>query len=274
MIVVTGSAGYIGEELCNSLLAKGENIIQIDSKFNKRAEEYIIDNIEFFRNAKYIVHLAAISGIQACQDNLKEATISNIIATQHIMKFATDYDIPMIFASSAAANNPSSSFYATTKFLGEQTAKYYNENYDAKITTLRFSNVFGGEKYLEKKSSVIAKFLRARENEDKIFIDGDGEQTRDFIHVKRIIEVINKIIDYNKVLSPIKYDVCSGHTYSVNDIAKLIGNTNVEYKNDKTFGVLSSKSETSDMWRLMGSDWSKKQNIDILQYINKTLEQF
>lgn len=273
MIVVTGSAGYIGEELCKFLLEKGEDVIQVDSKFNKRAEEYITDNIEFFRNAKYIVHLAAISGIQACQDNLKEATISNIIATQHIMKFAADYSIPMIFASSAAANNPHSSFYATTKFLGEETAKYYNENYDARITTLRFSNVFGGEKYLEKKNSVVAKFLKARENEDKIIIDGDGEQTRDFVHVKRIIEVIDHLIENNYIPSK-KYDVCSGHTYSVNDIAKLIGNTNVEYKSDKTFGVLSSEGEIEDMWILMGTDWSKKQNTDILQYINKTLEQF
>lgn len=74
-------------------------------------------------------------------------------------------------------------------------------------------------------------------------------------------------------LRAIKYDVCSGHTYSVNDIAKLIGNKNIEYKNDKTFGVLSSEGKTEDMWRLMGTDWTKKQNTDILEYINKTLAQ-
>lgn len=273
MIIITGSAGYIGEELCKHLLNKGENVIQVDSKFNKRAEEYITDNIEFFRNAKYIVHLAAISGIQACQDSLELATVSNILATQHIMKFAADYNIPMIFASSAAANNPTSSFYATTKFLGEQTAKYYNENYDARITTLRFSNVFGGEKYLEKKNSVVAKFLKARENEDKIIIDGDGEQIRDFIHVKRIIEVIDRLIENDYTPSK-KYDVCSGHVYSINDIVKLIGNIVIEYSDDKTVGVTSSKTDTSDMLKLMGYDWTKKQNTDILEFINKTLAQF
>lgn len=272
MIVVTGSAGYIGEELCNNLLIKGENIVQIDSKFNKRAEEYITDNIEFFRNAKYIIHLAAISGIQACQDNLEEATLSNVISTQHIMKFAADYDIPMIFASSAAANNPTSSFYATTKFLGEKTAEYYNENYDGKITTLRFSNVYGGEKYLDKKSSVIAKFLRAKISNNSIVIDGDGEQTRDFIHVERIIEVINKLLNNYKVCPAQKYDVCSGHTLSINTIVEIIGNTNVEYKNDKTFGVLSSEPETVDMWRLMGNDWTKKQNNDLENYISNVLK--
>ena len=59
--------------------------------------------------------------------------------------------------------------------------------------------------------------------------------------------------------------------YSINDIVKLIGNIVIEYSDNKTVGVTSSKTDTSDMLKLMGSDWTKKQNTDIRKKMPRKL---
>lgn len=274
LIAVTGAAGYIGEELCSFLLKQGHDLIQIDTKFDSPLEYIPEDKAELLTYADCIVHLAAISGIQACEDNPTEAALSNTINSIRLMQFASDRQIPMIFASSAAADNPTSSFYAASKFNAEQMAHFLNSNYDANINVLRFSNVYGGDNYINKKNSVVAKFVRQYLKGEPLLIDGTGTQTRDFIHVKRVVEVINRVINEGNI--PEKLDVCSTITRSINDVVGMfpddarIG----VVPGERSVGVASVSPNVADMWQLMGNDWSNKNRNDLEDYLNSVLKRF
>lgn len=246
--LVTGSRGYIGEELVNFLTMMGCGVRVIDKHcgYGRRVEEVDLDD---YLDADVVVHLAALSGIKACEDNQEEAVKSNVIATNRLMEWCQRNGKKMFFASSAAANNPKSSVYAFTKYLGEQYAYNLNLNHDADIFVLRFSNVFGGEKYLEKKNSVVASLIKQRaaclENLDPVVftITGDGTQTRDFVHVDDVVNVIWEL--RNTPVKPTHVDVCTGVNIPINNLARAIyPNARINYVEGGA-GVHSSPGNTS-----------------------------
>lgn len=298
VVAVTGARGYIGSELCSELINRGHHVIQIDKEINNGYVETILPDFKpSLEYADCIVHLAAESGIANCQKDPQKAIKSNMIATSMLMDYATNYGehaVPLIFASSSAADKPLSSLYANTKFFGEQYAKHMNENYDGQNYVLRFSNVYGGSEYLEKKTSVVAKLLNAIIKDETFVINGDGSQTRDFIHVSRIVDAIIKLIELiqtkdevlvknDALLKPI--DICTGTQLSINDlvqnIIKII-DTNIKLEFDKSSSSVGVTTGKSDYVRAAaiglvpkGSSWGlnlqKWPAEDLTNYIREIL---
>jgi UDP-glucose 4-epimerase len=183
-ILVTGSKGYIGENLVKFLESTGYEVIGIDSKKGQRAE-----NFPMYDNIDGIIHLAAIPGIAACEEKPAEAIASNLESTIHMFNMAEKNKIPCVFTSSQAAKEPKSSIYAFTKYASEIIGNRLIDK-GARIRVLRLSNVYGGYKYLEKKNSVVARFAKAALAKESFVVHGDGTQTRDFIHVDDVCRAI------------------------------------------------------------------------------------
>lgn len=259
-ILITGSAGYIGKNFSYYL--------PNNKYFNMDKKEGI--NIDFLPNIfipdkiDFIIHLAAISGIKDCEENKKEAFYSNIIGSYNILDLANYKNIPVLVASSQAAKNPESSFYAKTKYMMEQRLLENNKRYNIKNKILRFSNVFGGVGYLESKTSVIANFLNAKLKNKKLKIYGDGQQTRDFIHVWDLINIIYFIAkNINNIKEEI-IDIGTGNETKIIDIAKNIGE--YEFIKSNSVGVSSSIADISIL---------KKHNLDNFNYnIKGYLDEF
>lgn len=241
-VLLTGSEGYIGKNFQN-LYKNKYKLIPVDYKLNIKAQD-----INEFDDINYIVHLAAVSGIKSCYNNIQKAIIDNVSSTLHLMKASWAFNIPMIFVSSQAAKDPLSSLYATTKRIGEIEAERYN-NQHSNIKVLRLSNVYGGRYYLKHKNSVISKFINAKRNKEPLIIHGDGTQTRDFIHVNEICRCVDMCINDIKIPEPV--DVGSGIERSIKEVAEMISN-NVKYNESVSGGIGGNIADITKIYKYVG----------------------
>lgn len=237
-VLLTGSEGYIGTNF-RKLYSNRFHIVNIDKKLTTRAEEF-----NDFEGIDYIIHLAAISGIKACEDNFEQAINDNISSTFHLMKAAWAYNIPMIFTSSQGAKDPKSSFYSLTKSIGEHEAQRYNKN-GADIKVLRLANVFGGMKYYRYKTSVMAKFAKMYNEGQPLTVHGDGTQTRDFIHCHEVCKCfmacMGTVAKFDKPM-----DLGTGIERTIKEVAKKF-TSNIEFSDERTGGVESNVANTKPL---------------------------
>ena len=215
-VLITGGMGYIGQNLAHFLRNKFVESIVIDHKNDKDLNE--VEGYELVDEIDYIVHLAAISGIKDCSDNKIDAIKNNVIATDRVFGLATEHNIPVVFSSSCAVKSPFDSLYSVTKYLCEELAFSYNIK-GGNIKVFRFTNIYGGSNYLERKNSVVKKFAMMKMNGYPLNIHGDGSQVRDFIHINDICRAIYLGLSHKALYSPI--DIGTGIATSVLDLAKL-----------------------------------------------------
>jgi UDP-glucose 4-epimerase len=198
------------------------------------------------------VHLAAhtrvLESIEDPEENVKINTIGTFNALEAARLNRMDR---FIFASSNAAVGEKEppiheemvpepiSPYGATKLYGEALCSAYYHSYDLKTISLRFANAYGP--YSERKTSVVAKFIRRAKEGKPLEIYGDGEQTRDFVHAKDIAQAIFLSLTYSpkKNLTPKNqdlklypwgkvYQVGSGEETRIIDLAKMIQDWAVE----------------------------------------------
>lgn len=260
-ILVTGSAGYIGKNLCKYLIDKGHGVTQLDKKFYVEEEgpfkmytdDYNSEDIlqhsfkSKYKHIKGIVHLAAIAGIQECQDAPMDAITHNIQASNIIIDLAKELDVPMVFASSQAALFPENGVYAMTKAVTEMEMR---RRLRRNTRILRFSNVYGGIGMLEDKTTVIANFMRQYLAGEALTVHGDGTQTRDFVHVDDICQAIELSIHPFPYSYSDTYDVGTGVETSVIGIANLFG-TGVTFEPNRSVGVKSNVANIQNIKEML-----------------------
>lgn len=262
-VLVTGGYGYIGQNFINEYSDKFRFYISEVEKGDLVPAEHI-DNFGSFDG---VVHLAALSGIVACEKNPKQAIRSNLFAAQNVLIGASKENIPIVFTSSQAAKIPASSSYAMQKRVVELMAEQLNIQ-GAKITVLRLTNVYGGLHYLTKKNTVIKQFITKYKKKEALVVDGDGTQERDFIHVKDVCKAINHALESPYTKSPI--DVGTGHGTSIMDIASYVGeNYPVQFSSDRSAGVSSSIASTKEALEY----WNYTALPKMKEYINEMIKE-
>jgi nucleoside-diphosphate-sugar epimerase len=162
--LLTGSEGYV----CSNLKKLIPESYKYDVKTSSELWLLGIDKLDL------IYHLGAIAGIQVCEDYPDDAIKYNIISTRKMCQLAEKHGAKIVFASSEAAVNPLT-FYGQTKRIGESLVRKVGG------MVCRISNVYGGDNYLEKKDSVIAKLMKGTFEER-----GMDYERRDFIHVDEV----------------------------------------------------------------------------------------
>ncbi len=253
-VMVTGANGYVGYNLGHYLQKKGHRIIEIDKTLGSPAEKlrekdcYKVDAI---------VHLAAMAGIKDCEANIVMAVNDNVISAENVFRMGYALDIPVVFTSSQAAKKPTNT-YGVLKNVCEQLAINLNVN------VLRLSNVFGGEQYLQMKNSVIAKFVNAKILGNPITIHGNGEQTRDFIHVDEVCRAIELCLKKYKVF----VDIGTGMGRTVNTLVKMLQHKveDIGYLPDSVrVGINSSIADIKPAMNMLGFVAQDK----LTQYLQK-----
>lgn len=267
-ILVTGSSGYIGTNLINYLPKNKYSIFGMDKIYGGTVE--YLSEIHF--DCHYIIHLAALPGIQSCEDNFKDAVRDNISSAYKVFDVAVKYHIPVIFISSQAAKDPKSSTYAMMKRMIEIHADTLNKDCNANIKVFRLTNVYGGINYLEKKNTVIKKFFTSYKNNDIIIIHGSGTQTRDFIHVDDICEFILRTIEDPSIKFKDPMDIGTGIETSIIDLAtNYIG---FDYEriifdtSSRSVGVNTNFADTTKSEKL----YKYKAKNRLQEYINEIKE--
>lgn len=239
-VMVTGSRGYIGSNLCNILIEQGYSVLQLDKKIGSN----VLDATFPRSSVHAIVHLAAIASIGECEEDVKQTIRDNILTCRAVSSWGAHHGIPIYFASSQAVKNPTSSTYAMTKLIGEEIFKYSN-----KYVILRFANVYGGINYINDKTSVVANFTRAYKDGAPLMVNGDGTQTRDFVHVNDICKTILKCIETDQC--DITLDVGTGKETSIIDLAKMYTGSEIQMNpNSDLIGVSSNVADIEELKKI------------------------
>ncbi len=203
---------------------KKKQIFTLDLK-NKKNLNYIMSE------ADYVVHLAASTGVKLSVENFNQDFTNNVLSTLNLLEAAKKQSIKkFIFASSGAPlgfqkppiheDKPLSpkSPYGASKMAGEGYCSAFSGSYDLNTTILRFSNVYGPGSY--KKESVVAKFIKDCICNQKILINGDGQQTRDFLYISDLIQAI--LLSTNVKKCGEIFQIASGKETSIKELSKII----------------------------------------------------
>lgn len=200
--LVTGQEGFIGGRLYSRLI---QNRHEVTSPGYER-------RIPRANQPDVIAHVGAIAGIQQSLSDPKVVFEMNTRDTQRYLSIARAQQCPMVFASSAAAANPTNP-YAASKAAAEAWCQAYRHSYGLTVSILRFGNVYGpGSAH---KSSVVAKMCTDAIRKGEITIHGDGSQLRDFVYVE---DVVDAILRYRDGL----WSVRTGDLNTVARVAEII----------------------------------------------------
>jgi len=252
--VVTGGAGFIGNNIVKLLIKQGHNVDIIDNLHTGKKENLkeIIDKINFYqiniknkkdlekiiKNCDGIFHEAALTAVPESFEKPKEYHDVNVIGTRNIFEIAQKENIRVVYASSSSIYGDVKNIpikentekkpinpYGQTKLDDEFLAEKFSKN-NLSVIGLRYFNVYGiGQ--TGSYAGVITKFLENIKNQKSFVINGDGSQIRDFIHVKDIAYA-NVIAMENKIRNGF-FNIGTGIQTSINDLAKLM----IELSNHK-----------------------------------------
>jgi len=190
--LVTGSSGFIGSHVVEALMKQGIEVVLFDtvaSKYkSKNQKEFIGDilNTEDIERAikgcDIVYHFAAQADIDVSSLSPTDTIKANIIGTQNILEAAKKYKLSkVLFSSTVYVYSELGSFYRVSKQACEKMIEEYQREYGLDFTILRFGSLYGPR---ANDFNAISRFLIQAIKNKKIIRRGDGEELREYIHVK------------------------------------------------------------------------------------------
>jgi UDP-glucose 4-epimerase len=204
--VVTGGAGFIGSNLVDALLARGDDVTVVDNFATGKREHVNVaatllehDIREPFSvDADVVFHLAAQADVQTSMQRPGYDAAVNVVGTVNVLASAERAQV--IFASSGGAGYGECSApvdeqapflplspYGIAKKAGEEYLAGWNRIHDTAHVSLRFANVYGPRQDAGLEGGVVAIFLERMARGDETVIYGDGLHSRDFVYVGDIV---------------------------------------------------------------------------------------
>lgn len=229
--LITGGAGFIGSHLCDALLGKGYAVRVLDDLSTGKRDNLQLGNprLELIEgdvaDAKLVeraaagcsavVHLAAVASVQASVEDPVKTHQSNFIGTLNVCEAMRVHGLRrVLFASSAAVygnNGEGQSIaedtpkapltpYAVDKLASEQYLDFYRRQHGLEPVVFRFFNIFGPRQDPSSPySGVISIFSERATQGLPIMVFGDGEQTRDFLYVGDLVQVMVQALEQPQV---------------------------------------------------------------------------
>ncbi|MCU1751094.1 NAD-dependent epimerase/dehydratase family protein [Pseudomonas sp. 6D_7.1_Bac1] len=226
-VLITGGAGFIGSHLADALLAKGHSVRILDDLSTGKRSNLPLDNplIELIEGdvadaalvaqvmigCSAVAHLAAVASVQASVDDPVRTHQSNFIGTLNVCEAMRKAGVKrVLFASSAAVygnNGEGESIdeetikapltpYASDKLAGEFYLDFYRRQHGIEPAIFRFFNIFGPRQDPSSPySGVISIFSERAQKGLPITVFGDGEQTRDFVYVEDLVDLLVQAIE-------------------------------------------------------------------------------
>ena len=249
---ITGGAGFIGSHLIPAILDFG-NQITIYDNFSNSSKEKIFslfkkdvkiiegDILDYDKlsdsmiNHDFVIHLAAQIDVAESIKNPDNTKKINVDGTVNILNSCKKNNINNFIGISSAAvygnseklplqeNSPCFpiSPYGQSKLDMEKEIINFAKNNNLNSIILRIFNIYGiGQ--TDAYAGVITKFLNKIKDNQPLTVFGDGTFSRDFIHIK---DVINAILIASKNIEGKRgniYNIASGEKVTINELAKLV----------------------------------------------------
>ena len=248
-ILVTGGSGFIGSNLSDYLVNRGHSVTVVDDLSTGYISNLssVIDGISFYdekielfdfdklSKIDVLVHMAAQPSVPISVAKFGSSSSSNIIGTIKVIDYCRINRVPLVYASSSAVygnlelgDDQNSRIdlltpYATDKYVMEVYAKTAYKLYQLSSIGLRFFNVYGPHQDpTSSYSGVISKFVDRLLRKESITING-GYQTRDFIYVKDVVDIIFKsiLVVSNTTLCE-QTNVLTGQSVTIDELANML----------------------------------------------------
>lgn len=221
LFLVTGGAGFIGSNLCESILKLGYRVRCLDdlsTGFQKNVDmfadnpnyDFVKGDIKDFdtclkacEGVDYVLNQAAWGSVPRSIEMPLFYCANNITGTVNMMEAARQQGVKtFVYASSSSVYGDEPKLpktegvegnllspYALTKMADEEWAKQYTKHYGLATIGLRYFNVFGRRQNPDGAyAAVIPRFIRMLLNNEQPTINGDGKQSRDFTYIENVIE--------------------------------------------------------------------------------------
>lgn len=255
-ILITGGAGFIGSNIAEKLLSLGAKVRVMDNLITGRfsnIEPFLSHpNFEFFNgditkiedckkaceSIDLVTHQAALGSVPQSILNPSATNEINCGGFVNMLFAAKEAGIKrFVYASSSSVygdepNLPKReekigkplSPYAVSKLTNELYASVFADTYGMEMVGLRYFNVYGPKQDPEGVyAAVIPLFLKHLVNNESPFINGDGNQTRDFTYVDNAVQanLLGLTTQNKKALNQV-YNVAVGENFSVNEMYEMI----------------------------------------------------
>lgn len=223
-ILVTGGAGFIGSNLCEYLLGKGDYVVCLDNFVTGHIENLLplieqypdtfklivgdIRNLEDCRKAvegmEYVLHEAALGSVPRSVKDPITSNDVNVGGFLNMLVASRDAGVKrFVFAASSSTYGDSESLpkvedvigrplspYAITKYVNELYADVFARTYGLEFIGLRYFNVFGRRQDPNGAyAAVIPLFVKKFMAHEAPNINGDGEYSRDFTYIDNVIQM-------------------------------------------------------------------------------------
>ena len=191
-VLVTGGSGFIGSHVADTLEEEGYQVVLFDtvpSEYKSQSQEEFIGDIlipgeieKAMEGCDLVYHFAAQADIRASSDIPTRTIMANIIGTQNVLEAARKHEVKrFMFASTIYVYSELGSFYRVSKQACEKIIEEYQREFDLDYTILRYGSLYGSR--ANEFNFIANSILQALKNK-KIVRRGDGEEIREYIHVK------------------------------------------------------------------------------------------
>ena len=247
-ILVTGACGFIGTNLCQSLLEDGYFVTGVDAfteNYETRIKRVNSESLKRFKNYKHIeddllqidlapivnevdviFHLAGQPSVHnSWGDDFQVYSDRNIVLTQRLLRAAYVAKTPRFVNSSSSSiygrvmSTPTTerdekrpiSPYGVTKYAAENLATLYGSEFGLSTVSLRYFTVFGPR---QRPDMAFNKLIKAGLNGESFPLHGDGSQIRDFTFVSDVVQA-NKLAAFADVSSGSVFNIGGGSPVSM-----------------------------------------------------------
>ncbi len=292
-ILVTGAAGFIGRQLCDSLIRNNIEIIELDDLSTKPLvspkENVLIMKVQdvnsdflIDHNIVSVVHLAAKKNVKDSFFNMDYST-ENFDMTHKLLNASAQSNVKRFFLASSceifgyqdnilnekSALKPHSP-YAVSKVANEYLADVYMMyNHIFKVTSLVFFNTYGPTEGVD---AVIPNFVSKASFGEPIVIEGDGNQARDFTYIDDTIEVLLNIIKSEKYFRYI--NIGSGKDITIKKLVSIIKslkeNIEINHIDQRPNEIKTFVAENS----IIRKNFNFSPKIDINEGIKKVIKYY
>jgi UDP-glucose 4-epimerase len=298
--LVTGGAGFIASHIAEELIHQHHDVTLLDDmsagkagNINPEAEfirgsvtdKKLLDQICRSHSFEGIFHLAAVASVQKSIENPALVHEVNATGTLNILSAAKEHGIRKVILSASAAaygDNPvfpkredmlpePLSPYAVSKITGEMYCRNYADLFGVETAALRYFNVFGPRQDPNAEyAAVIPKFTEKIIRGKNPVIFGDGNQTRDFVFVKDVVQA--NLLAMNSHVCGL-FNIGTGRQTSLNELALMIMRaagvtTDIIYEAPRAGDIKDSAADISRAKKELG--YSPKYSIEdgIRQTVN------
>jgi nucleoside-diphosphate-sugar epimerase len=250
--LITGGAGFIGSNIAEELVRRGEDVVVLDnlSTGHESNMKAFLPDITFIegdvrdremvakalKGVDYVLHQAALASVPRSFEDPVLVNDVNVNGTVNLLEQSRLAGVAsFVYAASSSAYGDSESLpktedmiprplspYAVSKLAGEYYCSVYSNAYGFPTVCLRYFNVFGPRQDpASQYAAVVPIFISRLLHGERATIYGDGEQSRDFTYVTNVVEA-NLLAAHCGTVGGQTANIACGKRYTINELYGMI----------------------------------------------------